>query len=86
MNSELLTLEEKVDKILEYQKSSRRLAMFRTAMSVIIFVVFVAIPIISAFYLADYIKNTIDFTEITETYQGIKDASGEITNLSNLLN
>ena len=70
-----LSLEEKVDKILVYQKSMKRWQMVRTIMSLIVFFILVVLPIMGAFWLADYIKNTIDFGEVGQTVEGLKGLS-----------
>lgn len=62
MNEEkILTLEEKVDQILEYQKKAARYAGVRIVMNIILFVLVVVLPILGAFWLGDYLTNELGF-------------------------
>ena len=62
MNEEkTLTLEEKVDLILEYQKKAARYAAVRVVMSVIIFTLVVVLPIFAAVWIGDYLTNQLGF-------------------------
>ena len=84
MDTDNMTLEEKVDKILAYQKSMKNWQIVRTIMSLVIFIIFVVIPIMGAFWVADYIKNTVDFNQVGETMEGLKGLS-DINNIKSQL-
>ncbi|MFH0837825.1 MAG: hypothetical protein V1880_00990 [Patescibacteria group bacterium] len=87
--TEDMTLEEKVDAILKYQKSLHRMAIIRSVFGFLIFFVLVVLPIYGVFYLMDYLRNTMgfSFTEIGETLNHIKNITegGNIESLKNLM-
>ncbi|PIZ72822.1 hypothetical protein COY07_02875 [Candidatus Peregrinibacteria bacterium CG_4_10_14_0_2_um_filter_43_11] len=61
-----LTSEEKLDQILKYQKRTYRWAVFRGVVSLLFFLIFIILPIIGGLYLADYLKNDMDWSKINE--------------------
>lgn len=75
-------LEEKIDEILKYQKSAYRWAVFRAIVSFTFFLLFVLLPIIATVV---FIKS-FDFTEIASGLQNVQNASGQMDQLSELLN
>lgn len=88
----LAGLEEKIDKILKYQKTARLLAIFRGFVSLMIFLVFIVLPIVGGFYLFQFFKtsDTLDrirgqYTEFFETIGQLKDESGKLGDLKNLI-
>jgi len=89
----LSELEAKIDKILVYQKRVARVAIFRGVISFIFFLVFIVLPIIGGFYLAEYIKHRVDldkiatqYKELTETVSTLNQVKGQIDNAKNMLN
>lgn len=71
-------IEEKIDLILDYQRSIRRMAIARAVISVILFFVFVVLPIIGGFYLARYIQENVDLGKITSQYQNFQQGMEDI--------
>ena len=76
--SSLSALEEKIDKILKYQKRAARAAIFRGVISFIFFLVFIVLPIIGGFYLAEYIKKNVDLDKITSQYKELTETVGTL--------
>lgn len=70
-HDDLSSMDEKLDQILKYVKKAHHAAVFRAVMSFIFFLVFIVLPIVGGIYLADWIKENIDFTAITEQYTDI---------------
>ena len=70
-SDDLASMDEKLDQILKYTKKAHRAAVFRAVISFIIFMVFIVLPIAGGIYLADWIKENVDFTEIKEQYNEI---------------
>lgn len=88
----LISLEEKIDKVLKYQKFVRGIAIFRGIISFIFFLVFIVLPIIGGFYLFQYLREHVDFDKIgsqyiefRETLDELKEKSGQVGNLNDLL-
>jgi len=89
----LAELEVKIDKILKYQKRASRYAIFRGIISFIFFLVFIVLPIIGGFYIAEYIKHRVDldkisaqYKELTETIGTLNQAKDQIDKAKNILN
>lgn len=68
-SDKLASIEEKLDLVLKYQKSVRRIAIFRGIISFIFFVVFIILPIIGSVYFVKYINQKVDFTKISSQYK-----------------
>ena len=88
----LAELEEKVDKILKYQKRASRYAIFRGIISFIFFLVFIVLPIIGGFYLFGYLKEKVDFNKISTQYKEFYDtvsvlnqAKGQIKDIEKMV-
>ena len=62
-------IEEKIDKILAYQKHMRRIAIFRGVLSFLFFFVFVIAPIIGGVYLVKYFNEKIGVEKVRSQYQ-----------------
>ena len=71
----MLSTEEKLDLILKYQKSTRRWTMVRAIISFLFFIAFVVLPIISLFYLSDFIKQNVDIEEVKQAIGEIKSSA-----------
>ncbi|MBN2306662.1 hypothetical protein JXD20_01640 [Candidatus Peregrinibacteria bacterium] len=71
---EEMTLEEKVDELLKYQRKLHYMAILKTVFSFLTFLILVVLPIAGAFYLADYVRDALglSLTEIGETLRKIK--------------
>jgi hypothetical protein len=82
MSNKDLTLEEKIDKILKYQTRVYRLQITKFIIGLILFIVIVVLPIVWFVY---WIKS-FDFTGISEAYENIKEASGGMDKINELLN
>lgn len=82
-----MTLEEKVDAILKYQKSLHRMAIIRGVFGLLIFFILVILPIWGVYYLMDYLRNTMgfSFTDIGETLNRVKNLT-EISDIEGLKN
>ena len=76
-----LTLEEKVDKILEYQKRMYRAQIIKSVINFILFMVLVVLPIVAFYY---WVK-TIDFSGVTETINNLKSSTGGIEKINEAL-
>lgn len=77
-----MTLEEKVDEILKYQRRLHHMAIVRAIFSFLIFLIIVVLPIWGFYYLANYMTDAVglNLAEIGDTLKGVKD----ITDLSGL--
>lgn len=83
---EEMTLEEKIDEILKYQRKVHKMAIVRAIFSFVIFFVLVILPIWGFYYLAAYFRDNvgINFSEIGETLQRVENV-GSANGLSDLL-
>lgn len=85
-------LDEKLDRILKYQRTVRHLAVFRGFISFVFFLVFIVLPIIGSVYMFRFIQENIDFEKIGGQYKGfyesldqIKEQSDKLGNLNELM-
>ena len=83
----LQTLEAKIDKILDYQKSTYHLAVFRGVFDFIVFMLIVVLPIVGGYYLFRSLATQVDFGklssqygQITEGLDTLKAAQGDTVN------
>ena len=87
---EEMTLDEKIDKILKYQKRLHHMAVVRAIFSFLTFFVIVVLPIIGILYLGEYITNTLGLSmeEIGETLKRVQSLTelGGLDGLKNFLN
>ena len=81
MDTNNMTLEEKVDKILKYQTRIYRWQVAKFIIGLVLFIVLVVIPIIWFIY---WIKS-MDFSGIGETYENLKDTSGGLDKINEML-
>ena len=81
MSEENLTLEEKVDEILRYQRKMYRSQIIKSVINFILFMVFIVLPIVWLFYLL----KSVDLTGVTEAYNNLKGASGGIDKINEAL-
>jgi len=81
MNDENLTLEEKVDEILKYQRRMYRAQIIKSVINFILFMVLVVLPIVAFYYLV----KSVDLTGITETLNNLKGASGGFDKINETL-
>jgi hypothetical protein len=83
-----MTLEEKVDELLKYQRRLHHMAVLKTVFSVLTFVILVILPLIGIYYMTDYLASSmgLSLSEIGETLQRVKHLTdlGSIDNLDNL--
>jgi hypothetical protein len=86
---EKMTLEEKVDELLKYQRRMHHIVIARTVLGVLTFFVLVVLPILGFYFLADYLSDTVglSLTEIGETLKRVKSITdiGGVDGLKNLL-
>ncbi len=68
-NSPMEKINEKLDKILKYQKHVRRIAIFRGILSFIFFFVFIIAPIIGGFYLVRIFNDKVGVEKVRSQYQ-----------------
>jgi len=82
-----MTLEEKVDELLKYQKRIHHIAIIRAVFSILIFLILVVLPILGFYYMADYLRETIglSLTDVGETLKRVKSIT-EINGLDGLKN
>ena len=71
---EEMTLEEKVDELLKYQRKLHHMAIIKAIFSGLTFLILVVLPILGAYYLADYLGNAfgLSLAEIGETLKKVK--------------
>ena len=75
-------MEEKINIILKYQRRTAHMETARTVMSIIIFIIFVVLPIIGTYYFYEQFKGKFDFGKITQQYQDISGAIDEFKSTS----
>ncbi|MFH1012287.1 MAG: hypothetical protein V1760_00925 [Candidatus Peregrinibacteria bacterium] len=80
MAKPVLSTEEKLDLILKYTKGARRWAVLRGVISLLVFIIFVVLPLIGGIYLYQYVKN-IDLDKL----QNIQAQFEEFKNLGEAL-
>ena len=80
-----LTLEEKIDQILEYQRSAKNWAMFHAIMNFFFFFILVILPIIGlAFAFKSLMGGMgIDINSLQETLKGLEN-SGQLQEMIKL--
>ena len=71
----LASMNEKLDKILKYQRSVRRMAILRGFMSFCIFMIFVVAPLVGGWY---FLKN-VNFEEVKKQFTGAQEALKNIS-------
>jgi predicted nucleic acid-binding Zn ribbon protein len=81
MTDDQLTLEEKVDEILKYQRRMYRAQIIKSVINFILFMVFIVLPI-AAFYF--WIR-TVDFSGVIQTVNSLKESTGGIEKLNEAL-
>jgi hypothetical protein len=71
---EEMTLEEKIDELLKFQRRQRIYGIIRVVFNVLLFIIIVVLPIWGVYWTLDYLKNTagIDFTHIGDTLKNVK--------------
>lgn len=81
----VLTLEEKVDKLLAYQKKAQFWAKVKAIISITLFMIFIVIPIVWSFYFFRKIFAGVDISFIQDAFQSAV-APPNIEAIKNLLN
>lgn len=64
----LQSLEAKLDKVLEYQKSAYHWAIFRAVFDFLVFMGLVVLPIVAGYYLYRSIATQVDFGKLSDQY------------------
>lgn len=74
---EEMTLEEKIDELLKFQRRQRIYGIIRVIFNVLIFVVVVVLPIWGFYWIVDYLQNSagINLSDISETLGNVKKVS-----------
>lgn len=92
-STSLADIEEKIDKMLKYQKTVRTIAIIRGVFSFIFFMVFIVLPIIGSFYLFRFLRDNVDlgqisgqYAEFITTFDSLKNTTGNVGNLDELMN
>lgn len=67
------TLEEKIDLILSYHRTMKKWAMVRGVISILLFLIFIVLPIIGGFYVYERVKS-VDFSKLNNQYQDFQDS------------
>lgn len=77
-----MTLEQKVDELLRYQKKLHHIAIARMVFTFLTFFILVVLPIIGFYYLAEHFKQNIglSMSEIGDTLKQVK----SLTELSSM--
>ena len=88
----LTSIDTKIDQILKYQKSVRRIAIFRGFVSFVFFLVFIVFPIVGGFYFFKYIQNSgmLDnisgqYADFYQTFEEFKSTTSQVGDLKDLL-
>lgn len=73
-----LTLEEKIDEILRYQKSQRRWTAAKTVSNIVFFVVLVGLPLLGMVYFFNWAKSSLglDLGDTRQMVEGLKTLGG----------
>ncbi len=74
----LSEMDEKLDRIIKYQRRVAHMAVFRGIISFIFFLVFIVIPIIGSYYLVRYVSESDDYKNIVNQYQEFYEMAGDI--------
>jgi len=71
---EEMTLEEKIDELLKFQRRQRIYGIIRIVFNVLLFLVIVVLPIWGVYWTLDYLKNNagIDISQIGNTLKNVK--------------
>lgn len=69
-----VTLEEKIDEILRYQKSARNWGIVKALTNVTFFMLFIVLPIVGIFYFFNWAGNElgIDLSQAQQAIEGLK--------------
>ena len=81
-----MSLEDKVDLILEYHQSARRWAIARLIIDLVVIFLVVVLPIIALFYGAKYIAQNVDTSQWSDTLKQLKNSGDQLKQLPELLN
>jgi len=81
MTNDQLSLEEKVDEILKYQRRMYRAQIIKSVINFILFMVFIVLPIVWLIYWL----RSVDLTGIMDTYNNLKESTGGIEKLNEAL-
>ena len=81
-----MSLEDKVDLILEYHQSARRWAIARLIIDLVVIFLVVVVPIILLFYAGKYIAQNVDTSKWGDTLNQLKNGSEQLKQLPGLLN
>lgn len=75
MEEKKLTLEEKVDLLLAYQKKSQKFALVRMIFSILLFFIVVILPVIGVIWIGDYIKDSLHLNpdQFEQNLEGLKE-------------
>ena len=86
-NPEEMTLEEKVDEILRYQRNAHRMAIIRGIISFLLFFILIVLPLFGFYYwVKDFQENSgINLSEIGNTLQNAKNNATDIDDSINSL-
>ncbi len=84
---EEMTLEEKVDEILRFQRRAHRMAIVKSMISIALFVVLVIIPLVGFYYwIQDFQENFgMSMTEVGDTLKRVDNIT-ELDGLDSLKN
>lgn len=84
---EEMTLDQKIDEILKYQRRLHHMAIVRAIFSFVIFLVIVVLPIWGFYYMANYLAEAtgLSLAEVGETLTRVKGLT-EINGLDSLKN
>jgi len=81
-----MSLEDKVDLILEYHQSARRWAIAKLIIELMLIFILVILPVIALFYGARYIAQNVDTSQWSDTLNQLKNGSEQLKQLPALLN
>lgn len=75
MDTTQLSLEEKVDLLLKYKLSERRWHLIKMIIWILLFVIFIVVPMVWLYYL----YSSIDFSGIAGAYENAKGVSNGVS-------
>ena len=86
MDLKNMTLEEKVDLLVEYQIKAVRMARLRMIGSIVLFFLLVVLPVILFAQLMKSVDIMGTFGKINENINALNDATGTLDNMSDMTN
>lgn len=81
MTNDQLNLEEKIDLLLEYQKSARFWGRVRFVINLILFIVLIVLPVVWSIMLIRSFLAGVDMNQLMENIKSLGNLSGSLNNV-----